>query len=185
MPLPYPPPGIAGLSTGVVKASAFRTYHTALNHQDDFINALSAARDFSAKASAELGLRIYPYSVFHIFFEQYLNVTRDALLLVGLPCLAVFLLTWAFTGSLWGSGILLLMLTSLLVHLGGAMYLADIQVNAGKQRLSTELGRLGLVMSGRDFGGQSVEWVVLEYYRYKKLLGRYHAVSPAGSQEGS
>jgi Niemann-Pick C1 protein len=116
----------------MVKASAFRTYHTPLNHQDDFINALSAARAFAAKASAELGLRIYPYSVFHIFFEQYLNVTRDALLLVGLPCLAVFLLAWAFTGSLWGSGILLLMLASLLVHLGGAMYLADIQVNAGE-----------------------------------------------------
>jgi Niemann-Pick C1 protein len=113
-------------------SSAFRTYHTALNAQQDFIGALSAARAFTETASQELGLELYPYSVFHIFFEQYLNVRRDALLLVGLPLLAVFLVAWAFTSSLWGSLILLGMLVSLMLQLAGAMRLAGIEVNAGE-----------------------------------------------------
>lgn len=125
-------PGVAGLSHGVITSSSFRTYHTALNHQNDFINALRGARDFVATARKELGLDIYPYSIFHIFFEQYLNVKRDAMLLIGLPCLAVFAVCCAFTGTVWGSAILLLMLVSLLIQLAGAMYLAGIQVNAGE-----------------------------------------------------
>ncbi|KAF8057679.1 NPC1 [Scenedesmus sp. PABB004] len=124
------PTGVAGLSGGVITASSFRTYHTPLNKQHDFIAALSAARAFADQASAELGLPIYPYSVFHVFFEQYLNTHRDALLLVGLPLLAVTGAAWAFTSSLWASGILLAMLSSLMAHLGAAMYLAGIEVNA-------------------------------------------------------
>jgi hypothetical protein len=77
-------------------------------------------------------LQVYPYSVFHIFFEQYLNTHRDAALLVGLPLLAVFGAAWLFTGSLWGSSILLAMLVSLMLQLAGSMYLSGIEVNAGE-----------------------------------------------------
>lgn len=63
----------------------------------------------------------------------------DAAAMVGLPCLAVFAVACAFTGSLWGSALLLATLVSLLVHLGGAMYLAGIQVNAGES--AQELGQ--------------------------------------------
>ncbi|KIZ01590.1 Niemann-Pick C1 protein Flags: Precursor [Monoraphidium neglectum] len=97
---------------------------------DQFIGALKAARAFAATASRDLGLEVFPYSVFHVFFEQYLTPVRDAAYMVGLPCLAVTGAAWAFTGSLWASAILLLMLASLLLQLGGAMYLAGIQVNA-------------------------------------------------------
>jgi hypothetical protein len=50
--------GIAGLSSGVITASAFRTYHTPLNSQPDFINALKAARQFAESASQELGMQV-------------------------------------------------------------------------------------------------------------------------------
>jgi hypothetical protein len=76
--------------------------------------------------------QVYPYSVFHIFFEQYLNTHRDARLLVGLPLLAVFGAAWLFTGSLWGSSILLAMLISLMLQLAGSMYMSGIEVNAGE-----------------------------------------------------
>lgn len=115
----------------MITASAFRTYHTPLNQQHDFIAALSAARDFTETASRELGLEVYPYSVFHIFFEQYLDVRRSAALLVGLPVFAVFCMAWLFTGTFWGSAILLVMLLSLMLQLAGAMYMAGIEVNAG------------------------------------------------------
>jgi Niemann-Pick C1 protein len=123
--------GIAGLSSGLVAASALRTYHTPLGSQEEFIGALSAARTFTADASAALGLRIYPYSIFHVFFEQYLTVGHTAVTLLGAPLFAVCGVAWAFTGSAWGAAILAGMLASLLLQLGGAMYLAGIQVNAG------------------------------------------------------
>lgn len=46
-----------------------------------------------------IALQVYTYSIFHIFFEQYLNTHRDAALLVGLPLLAVFVTAWIFTGG--------------------------------------------------------------------------------------
>jgi Niemann-Pick C1 protein len=47
---------------------------------------------------------VYPYSIFHIFFEQYLNTHKDAATLVGLPLLAVFITAWIFTGGWWVGG---------------------------------------------------------------------------------
>ena len=35
------------------------------------------------KMSAELGLRIYTFSVWHIFFEQYLTIAKDSLHILG------------------------------------------------------------------------------------------------------
>jgi hypothetical protein len=52
------PAGIAGLSSGMISASAFRTYHTPLNSQPDFINALKAARQFAESVSQELGMQV-------------------------------------------------------------------------------------------------------------------------------
>ncbi len=42
-----------------------------------------ASRDFAAAASERLGLRVFPYSIFHIFFEQYLTIGGEALTLLG------------------------------------------------------------------------------------------------------
>lgn len=122
--LPYLLAGIAGLSSGVVKASHFRTYYTALNEQRDFIEALAAVRSLVSRLRSELGLDVYSFSVFHIFFEQYLGVWRDALFLLGGPLLAVFAVVWLFTSSLAMSTMLLLVLTNLMINLMGAMYLA-------------------------------------------------------------
>ena len=35
------------------------------------------------KMSAELSMRIYSFSVWHIFFEQYLTIARDSLHILG------------------------------------------------------------------------------------------------------
>ncbi len=86
------------------------------------------SREFAARASRELGLRVYSYSLFHVFFEQYLAVGWDAACMVGLPLLAVCAVAWALSGSGWSAALLAGVLGSLLVHLGGAMLLAGIQV---------------------------------------------------------
>jgi Niemann-Pick C1 protein len=148
---PTDPTGIAGLGGGggggggggaaapspaaaaappVVRASALRSYHTPLATQRDFILALQAARDLASRASRDLGLETYVYSVFHVFFEQYLDLTKQATRLLLLPLAAVVAACAALTAS-WGAALALLVcLSSVLVHLAGAMALAGMQVNA-------------------------------------------------------
>jgi hypothetical protein len=42
-------------------------------------------RDFAAQLSKDLGLDIYTFSVFHVFFEQYLGIRGTAIRLLGGP----------------------------------------------------------------------------------------------------
>jgi hypothetical protein len=99
------------------------------------------SRAFAAKASRELHIHVYAYSLFHVFFEQYLSVLYDATAMVGMPLLAVVLVAWALSGSLWSAGLLAAVLASLLVHLGGAMLVAGIQVGDGESRHSCSRNR--------------------------------------------
>jgi hypothetical protein len=47
----------AGLEHGVIRASEFRTYHTPMRKQTDFVEALRAAREFVDRASEKLKVR--------------------------------------------------------------------------------------------------------------------------------
>jgi Niemann-Pick C1 protein len=71
---------LQGYANGIIQASSFRTYHTPLNKQVDFVNSMRAAQEFSAKVSRSLKMEIYPYSVFYMFFEQYLDIWKTALI---------------------------------------------------------------------------------------------------------
>ena len=44
---------------------------------------LQAVTTLVDKMSAELGLRIYSFSVWHIFFEQYLSIAKDSIHILG------------------------------------------------------------------------------------------------------
>jgi hypothetical protein len=48
---------VAGLDFGVIRASEFRTYHTPMRKQTDFVEALRAAREFVDRASEKLKVR--------------------------------------------------------------------------------------------------------------------------------
>ena len=73
---------------------------------------------------------MYPYSIFHIFFEQYLYVVQNSVWLLGGALMGVFAVCWAFTASLWASSIILLVVAMILMDLLGVMYLWGIQLNA-------------------------------------------------------
>jgi Niemann-Pick C1 protein len=53
-----------------VVASHFRAFHTPLKTQSDFISALAAARRVSADITSRTGVKVYPYSLFYVFFDQ-------------------------------------------------------------------------------------------------------------------
>ncbi|XP_038715394.1 NPC intracellular cholesterol transporter 1 isoform X3 [Tripterygium wilfordii] len=121
---------LKGYESGVIQASSFRTYHTPLNKQIDYISSLRAAREFSARMSAALKIDIFPYSVFYLFFEQYLDIWRTALINLSIAIGAVFVVCLVITCSLWSSAIILLVLVMIVVDLMGVMAILEIQLNA-------------------------------------------------------
>ncbi|XAR61542.1 hypothetical protein NMG60_11015995 [Bertholletia excelsa] len=121
---------LKGYEDGVIQASAFRTYHTPLNKQIDYVNSLRAARKFSSRVSDSLKIEIFPYSVFYMFFEQYLDIWRTALTNLAIAIGAVFVVCLIITWSLWSSAIVLLVLAMIVVDLMGVMAILNIQLNA-------------------------------------------------------
>lgn len=119
-----------GYEGGVIRASEFRTYHTPLNRQGDYVNALQAAREFSSRLSDSLKMQIFPYSVFYIFFEQYLDIWGIALMNIAIALGAIFIVCLIITSSLWISAIIVLVLVMIVVDLMGVMAILGIQLNA-------------------------------------------------------
>ncbi|CAI9753358.1 unnamed protein product [Fraxinus pennsylvanica] len=121
---------LKGYEDGIIQASAFRTYHTPLNKQSDFVNSMSAARDFSSKMSDSLKIEVFPYAVFYMFFEQYLNIWKTALINLAIATGAVFIVCLVITCSFWTSAIILLVLIMIVVDIMGVMAILNIQLNA-------------------------------------------------------
>ena len=76
---------------------------------------MQAVRDFLQDIKGSLGLDVYSFSVFHVFFEQYLSIGRDAAILLVAAAAAVTLITLLFTASLWASAMVLVVLCMILV----------------------------------------------------------------------
>ncbi|GAB2289299.1 NPC intracellular cholesterol transporter 1 [Dionaea muscipula] len=121
---------LKGYENGVIQASEFRTYHTPLNKQIDYVNSMRAARNFAAKVSKNLQMEIFPYSVFYMFFEQYLDIWKTALISLAVATGAVFIVCLVITFSLWSSLIILLVLAMIVIDLMGVVAILDIQLNA-------------------------------------------------------
>ncbi|XP_074263841.1 uncharacterized protein LOC141586488 isoform X2 [Silene latifolia] len=121
---------LKGYENGVIRASEFRTYHTPLNKQSDFINSLKAAREFTSRVSKSLQMEVFPYSVFYMFFEQYLDIWKTALINLAIAIGAVFIVCLVITWSIWSSLIILLVITMIVLDLLGVMAILGIQLNA-------------------------------------------------------
>ncbi|XP_039000502.1 NPC intracellular cholesterol transporter 1-like [Hibiscus syriacus] len=121
---------LQGYENGIIKASSFRTYHTPLNKQIDYVNSMRASRQFASRVSDSLKMEIFPYSVFYMFFEQYLDIWKTALINLAIAIGAVFIVCLVITCSLWTSAIIMLVLAMILVDLMGVMAILGIQLNA-------------------------------------------------------
>ncbi|KAL0740960.1 hypothetical protein Bca4012_082473 [Brassica carinata] len=121
---------LQGYENGIIQASSFRTYHTPLNKQADFINSMRAAQEFSSKVSRSLKMEVYPYSVFYMFFEQYLDIWKTALINLSIAIAAVFAVCLIITCSFWSSAIILLVIAMIIIDLLGVMAVFHIQLNA-------------------------------------------------------
>lgn len=80
------------------------SYHTTVITSKEFYTSLKRAREItdSIKESFKMkgiDLMIFPYSVFYVFYEQYLTIWKDALISLGLSLGAIFVVTLLVTGK--------------------------------------------------------------------------------------
>ena len=59
------------------------TYHTILKDSPDFIAALKHARELGDNLTDTLNTTVFPYSVFYVYYEQYLSIVQDMGLNIG------------------------------------------------------------------------------------------------------
>ena len=84
------------------------------------------------------------FSVFYVYYEQYLTVVHDAIINLSLSTGAIFVVTFILLGfDLWSSVIIVLTILMILVSMLGMMYLWDITLNA--------VSLVNLVMVGSPF----------------------------------
>lgn len=89
-------------NTSVI-ASHFRTFHTPLKSQNDYINSLAAARRVSADIERRTGIKTFAYSIHYVFFDQYEHVASIAVELISLGIIAILIITSLLLGS-WKTG---------------------------------------------------------------------------------
>ncbi|CAH2093182.1 unnamed protein product [Euphydryas editha] len=125
-----------------VGATYYQGYHTVLKTSGDYYSALRAARAVAANLSEALarGLReagkdasvsVFPYSVFYVFYEQYLTMWPDTLKSMGISVLSIFIVTFVLMGfDLFSALVVVITITMIVVNLGGLMYWWGISLNA-------------------------------------------------------
>ncbi|KAG1567752.1 hypothetical protein G6F50_007921 [Rhizopus delemar] len=121
---------VANPEQTTIESSHFRTFHTPLRSQEQFISAYASARRIARDLSQELGLDIFPYSVFYIFFEQYTYIVSMAFQILGFAILSIFIVSSSLLGSLRCGLLVMSVVIMILVDVVGVMTLWGVSLNA-------------------------------------------------------
>uniref|UniRef100_A0ABD2XPG3 SSD domain-containing protein n=1 Tax=Trichogramma kaykai TaxID=54128 RepID=A0ABD2XPG3_9HYME len=119
--------------------SYFMTYHTPLKKSSDWYEALKSARliaesieDMIQAKNISQGreIKVFPYSVFYVFYEQYLEIEHMTVVSLALSLLAIFVVTLLLTGFSFFSAItVVITVAMIIVHLAGFMVMCDVSLN--------------------------------------------------------
>ncbi|XP_063704530.1 NPC intracellular cholesterol transporter 1 homolog 1b [Culicoides brevitarsis] len=119
-----------------VNDSYFMSYHTTVITSKEFYTALKQARLLSDDLNKmfekhDKNVTVFPYSVFYVYYEQYLTIWEDSALSIGLSLLAIFVVTFVVTGLDFVSAVtVLVMVTLIVINMGGMMWMWNISLNA-------------------------------------------------------
>nr|XP_019965833.1 PREDICTED: Niemann-Pick C1 protein [Paralichthys olivaceus] len=114
-----------------VGATYFMTYHTILKESPDFINGLKMARNLAQNISQSMNHKVFAYSIFYVFYEQYLTIAYDTALNLSVSLAAIFVVTTVLLGfELWSAVVVSLTIAMILVNMFGVMWLWGISLNA-------------------------------------------------------
>ncbi|KAH3677177.1 hypothetical protein WICMUC_001758 [Wickerhamomyces mucosus] len=114
-----------------ISASVFRTSHTPLRSQDDFIVAYEESLRITNELRNHLKHNdIFAYSPFYIFFVQYTSIIKLTFTLLTIALAIIFLNSTILLGSLRSSLVLIFTVSIILINIGGTMALWNISLNA-------------------------------------------------------
>uniref|UniRef100_A0A670Y8Z2 NPC intracellular cholesterol transporter 1 n=1 Tax=Pseudonaja textilis TaxID=8673 RepID=A0A670Y8Z2_PSETE len=119
-----------------IGATYFMTYHTVLNTSADFIDALKKARIIAnniteAMVHKEKNAEVFPYSLFYVFYEQYLTIVDDTIFNLGISLGSIFIVSMVLLGfDVWSAVIVSFTIAMILVNMFGVMWLWGISLNA-------------------------------------------------------
>ncbi|XP_041362124.1 NPC intracellular cholesterol transporter 1-like [Gigantopelta aegis] len=119
-----------------VGATYFMTYHTILKTSSDFIEALRHARMLCDNINQDMnmtkhGYRVFPYSIFYVFYEQYLTIVNDAFTNLMWCGAAIFVVSTILLGfEVYSAFIVVITITFIIIDMLGLMYLWGVSMNA-------------------------------------------------------
>lgn len=120
-------------------------YHTILKTSKDYYESMRAARLISQNITdtineyvksnglntTEESIEVFPYSVFYVFYEQYLTMWPDTLKSLGISLAAIFVVTFLLMGlDFFSSVVVIITIMMIIINLGGLMYWWHITLNA-------------------------------------------------------
>jgi Niemann-Pick C1 protein len=111
-------------------ASHFRTSHSPLRSQSDFISAYASARRIANDLSTKHKLDIFPYSKFYIFFDQYASIVSLTGTLLGSAVGIIFVITSFLLGSPATGAVVTVTVVMIVVDIMGTMAVAQVSLNA-------------------------------------------------------
>ena len=111
-----------------------------LKNSHDFISALKNARILADSMTEAINrqnkeddqyVEVYPYSIFYVFYEQYLTIWRDTVVNLVIALSAIFVVTFIFLGfDVMSSVVIIITIVAIIVDLMGVMYWWSISLNA-------------------------------------------------------
>uniref|UniRef100_A0A8B9FK57 NPC intracellular cholesterol transporter 1 n=1 Tax=Amazona collaria TaxID=241587 RepID=A0A8B9FK57_9PSIT len=119
-----------------VGATYFMSYHTVLKTSSDFIDAMKKARVIADNITETMGIkeknyRVFPYSVFYVFYEQYLTIVHDAVFNLCISLGSIFLVTTVLLGfEVWAAVVVSITIAMIIINMFGVMWLWGISLNA-------------------------------------------------------
>ena len=113
-----------------VPASHFRTSHTPLRSQADFISAYASARRIASEISEYQDIEVFPYSKFYIFFEQYTSIVSLTAGLVGAALGIILILASLLLGSIATGLVVTVTVAMIIIDIVGCMALFGVSLNA-------------------------------------------------------
>ncbi|CAF3476664.1 unnamed protein product [Rotaria socialis] len=129
-----------------VKSSYFMGFHSVLKTSKDYIDAMKSANEIAKNISRTIlnnhshpyhdsnkleDYPVVPYSVFYVFYDQYLTIWHNLIMNLSLSFAAVFVVTCVLLGfDFHTSFLILLCVFMIIIDMFGVMFLWKIELNA-------------------------------------------------------
>jgi Niemann-Pick C1 protein len=127
---PYSNALVIDPETVTIPASHFRSSHTPLRSQEDFIAAYASARRISDDVSENTGIEVFPYSVFYIFFDQYATIIKLTAALLGSALALILVISSILLGSVKTGAVVTATVIMVVVDIIGTMAVFNVSLNA-------------------------------------------------------